>query len=268
MAGRWGWRPLVLSLFISVFVVACNVIQPTPSVSTATHALNVTLTLRHPRGPTANVASQTPVAPVVASSDDATPAAPTLAFEGLRCYQMATGQSMCLGSVRNLLDTPVEQIAITMRVLDAQTRARQQTIWLEQALLPPGESAPYRVLWANGLQAEDRVNVSLARAQRTTDTRRYADVRVLSSQGEMHNGRYSLSALIANGDTVDALDVRAVLMLRAPDGGVSGYRVTQVSERLLPGAQLTVNIALIPQQPRDDLRPSLHVEALRAVVGQ
>lgn len=264
MAGRWGWRPLVLSLFFSVFIVACNVIQTVPASSTATNALMVTLTLRHPRGPTANVASPAPAAPVVASTDGTTTEAPIVAFEGLRCYAAATGQSMCLGSVRNLLTTPLEGIAITMQIMDAEAQERQQTIWLEQALLPSGASAPYRVLWANDFGADDRLRVTLARAQRGIDTARYADVRVLSAQGEMRAGRYTFSAVIANQDTIDALNVRAVLMLRAPDGGVSGYRVTQVSERLPPGERLNVEIALIPQQPRDDLQPTLHVEALRA----
>ena len=171
---------------------------------------------------------------------------------------------MCLGSVRNLLDTPLEEIAITMRIVDAQAQERQQTIWLDQALLPSGASAPYRVLWASDIRAEDRLRITLARAERDPDTARYADVRVLSAQGEMRGGRYAFSAVIANEDSVDALDVRAVLMLRAPDGGVSGYRVTQVSDRLPPGERLNVEIALVPQQPRDDLHPTLHIEALRA----
>jgi hypothetical protein len=41
-----------------------------------------------------------------------------------------------------------------------------------------------------------------------------------------------------------------------------------VAERLDAGAMLTVEIELIPQQPRDDLRPTLHVEAVLASVGQ
>ncbi len=261
----------MMSLFFSVFVVACNIIQSLPTPGTSTQAVSITLTLRHPRGPTDLPLSATPTAALPASTTDSAGEPPVVAFEGLRCYAMPGAQSMCLGSVKNLLDTALEQVAISVQVQaddDQETVLRSQTIRLDQAVLPPHASAPYRVLWNVAIAADERVNVRLERALPVADPARFARVRVVSAEGRMREGRYALSAVIMNDDVVDAVDVRAVLMLRASDGAVAGYRVAQVSERLPPGAQASVEIEMIPHQMRGDLRPSLHVEALRAPVGQ
>lgn len=266
MCGRWGWRPLVLSLFFSVFVVACNVIHISPTPGSTATVVPVTLTLRHPRGPTPLPSSLNTAAPAMVAAPDTTSQAPAVAFEGLRCYMVGREQSMCLGSVRNLSGESLQQIAITLQMEGAVPPA--QTIWLEQALLPPNDSAPYRVFWQNVPAAGSNITVSLARAERLLSADRFADLRIVSAEGRMHDGRYALSAEVMNDDDADALDVRALLMLRAPDGGVAGYRVAHVSDRLPAGERMRVDIAVIPQQMRDDLRPSLHVEAFRADVGQ
>jgi hypothetical protein len=256
---------MILSLFFSVFVVACNIIQSLPTPGTATNALPITLTLRHPRGPTPTPSPIIAQTPILVSSESAP--ADAVAFEGLRCYALLGAGSMCLGSIRNLSDTSLRQIAVTLRV-DGESGADEQTIWIEQQLLPPGESAPYRALWAQPVVVEDAISVSLARAQPSDASDRYADVRVVNARGRLNGGRYTLSATLHNEDDVAAMQVRAILTVRAPDGGVAGYRVAQVAERLDAGAMLTVEIELIPQQPRDDLRPTLHVEAVLASVGQ
>src|SRR5512134_643673 len=50
--GYWGWRPLIICLFISVWVVGCNIItDASPSVS-PTPSPRVTLTVRRPITPT------------------------------------------------------------------------------------------------------------------------------------------------------------------------------------------------------------------------
>jgi hypothetical protein len=253
-----------LSLFFSVFVVACNIIQSLPSGGTATNALNVTLTLRHPRGPTATATPATPATPSV-RADEPAPAAGSVAFEGLRCYMVSTNRSMCLGSVRNLLDVPLEQIAVTLQHADAAGgEPLEQTTWIEQALLLPNASAPYRVIWGTSQLATEQVSAVLARASIATDTARYADIRVISTAGQMQGGRYVMQATLENAGAVDARDVRAILTLRTGDGGVAGYRITRVRERLAAGARLDISIDMIPQQGAADLIPTLYIEALKA----
>jgi LysM repeat protein len=70
--GYWGWRPLICCVFISVWVVGCNIVSDAAPASSATPSPRVTLTLRRIATETATVPTRVTVTPAT----PATPATP------------------------------------------------------------------------------------------------------------------------------------------------------------------------------------------------
>src|SRR4051812_48000194 len=166
--GYWGWRPLVFGLFMSTWVVGCNIVTDNNVPSAAPSAYpRVTLTVG--RLPTARVsAAPTRAAPTqffTAQPSESSSPAPSeyviqqgdtvaeiaaqfhLSVEALErangsavtlvpgqtlsiptalplvqpptCYETHPGNLLCLGRVDNPLPFPVENIALEVRLLQA-----------------------------------------------------------------------------------------------------------------------------------------------------
>lgn len=270
MNGRWGWRPLTLSLFISVFVVACNVVSNISSTITPTEVLRVTLTLLQPRGPTETPtprqSQSTPApAPVTPGGDISKEALPELLdLEPPRCYAETPQTTVCLGLVNNPLPQTLQRVSLRIAVetYDSELRA-ERVITLEQALILPNTSAPYRssfpVHWSDNLMSA----VSLVSVELALDQSSYMTLVTEAEQGESTAERYSVSATIYNPGPDAAVNIRAIVMLLESDGSVAGYRVVSIDNRLSQGERMPLRIDIVPYSRSRNLNHYLYVEAQR-----
>ncbi|MBE0690067.1 MAG: hypothetical protein IH587_08105 [Anaerolineae bacterium] len=255
-----------MSLFISVFVVACNVVSNISATIVPTEMLRVTLTLRQPRGPTETPArpqertTSTP-APVNPGSDNA----PTLLqLDPPRCYAETPQTTVCLGLVHNPLDYALQRVSLRVAVVtDSSDLRAERIVTIEQAIIPPNAIAPYRSSFPIRWTADLMPTVSLVSAELTFDRSVYVALVTEDEQSEQTEERYVISGTIFNPGPYTAVDIRALVVLREKDGSVSGYRVATLSDRLPAGERMPLRIDIIPYSRSSELDYYLYLEARR-----
>ena len=312
--GYWGWRPLVFGLFISTWVVGCNLVTENNIPSAAPSAYpRVTLTVG--RLPTARVsAAPTRAAPptrlLTTSAGETTRSAPatyvvqsgdTLAeiadqFEvsidalqnangsvvtlvpgqtlviptllQLRvqppaCYEIRPDNLLCLGRVDNPFSFPVEQVALEVRLLQADGsvfRSTRSTV--AQAAIPPGDFAPYQATFAADETDFASVSAELISAE-PGSANRFVMLLIEDVQGQTSAGRTIVSAVIDNPGPQNAELLRAFVTLLDNLGRVIGYRVVTFDSGTIleAGAQMPLEFEMTP--PLSDVTPDyvLYIEA-------
>jgi hypothetical protein len=195
----------------------------------------------------------------------ATPTPITLPLEPPACYEMSTMSLLCLGRVVNTLDQPVERTAVIVQLLHADgTTLLEQAANIEQALILPGQSAPYRVLFETGWEGYTGIVTVLRSADAAQKVdERFIAPRIENEQGVLENGRYIVSATIHNPDSLPAQGVRIVVTLYDNNQHVIGYRVMQLGRSLPGGESLPIQVAVVPQIANTALTHTLYVEAWR-----
>jgi LysM repeat protein len=311
--GHWGWRPLVFGLFISAWVVGCNIVTDNTAPSAAP-SISPLVTLTVGRLPTARVsaaptrAAPSPQPPREASSptpqeyvvqpgdtlagvaaqfsisvtalqnanpNAATltpgqtlliPAPPALTVYAPTCYETRFDSLLCLGRVENPLDTPVENVAVEVRLLHAdESVAMSQRATIEQVSIPAGSFAPYQATFRAGEGDFSRADAHLIGAI-SGDPERFVMLVIEDVQGEAGDGRVIVRAVIYNPGAQNAELLRVFVTLLDNPGQVIGYRVVPFEDGVIldAGANLPLEIELTPQVI--DVTPEyvLYVEA-RAV---
>lgn len=308
--GYWGWRPLILSVFISVLIVSCTItMEAAPTILPATEYPRVTLTVRQRTTTAAQIAVVTTIqAPSVPEASPtalmytvregdtllgialnfgvdlsalqeanggidplalpigeqltipdprndaegrpilatATPLA--LGLDMPDCYETPASGILCLGSVENTSDQPVERVTVFVQLLRPNGMVlAEQTTTLEQTIIPAGASAPYRALFDADWEHFARAAILL----RSADTARQVDERFVAllveeESAEIVNGRYVVSATLRNPGPDNADAPRVVVTLYDTDGSVAGYRVFEAEAVLLAGESLPVRVEVMP----------------------
>ena len=294
--GYWGWRPLVVCAFISVWVVGCNIVtESAPSLS-PTPSPRVTLTVRQIAPPT-GTASPSPVgdvalrfgvdvnsleaanprldpgalqpgqtlvippAPGGTSTPTATPPALTLAPP--TCYETPVDGILCLGAVDNSLDHAIEQVQLLVQIVRADGGViADQTVDVEQALIPAGQFAPYRAVFDASPRDFSRARAQLQRADPAPvpDTR-FVPVSVENQSGHEENGRFVITASLHNQGIQAAQAIRLVATLRDAAGRVIGYRVMRAADSLAAGESIPMRVEIVPQIADAQPTYTLYVEA-------
>jgi len=270
--GRWGWRPLFMSLFISVLVVACAAATEAPTPMVATEAPRITLTLRQPRGPTMTPAQTAPqpVTTTEAAPPDLatalitlmTPTPLALVVAPPACYPVTGYSLICLGEVRNPLATPIQnvalQVAVSARSGDAPVI---RTALIAQSIIPPGDSAPYHVIITTLPTAALVTESVVIRAEPVVDIDRFASLLIEDERATLRGERYQVAAMVYNPGPAAARDLLAVVTLRGNDGIIAGYRVAHIGSRLPVGERVALRMNVTPQRRSETYTHQLYVEA-------
>lgn len=330
--GFWGWRPLLIAVFMSVWVAGCNIVSDAAPRTSPTPSPRVTLTLRRiatataspsPRAlvrptvlaatPEPPAASATPVTHTIADGDTlggialrfgisvdalreandnldpralqpgqalvipvaaggtqarpptATATPPDMALPDPACYETPAGALLCLGLVENRLETPLEQIEVLVQVYnEAGVVLRESELEVEQALLAPGESAPYRAYFDLDYDTAAGVSATLRRA----DAAANADARFLPIEVEdvafvLESGRTMVSATLHNRTTEPAENVRIAVTLSDDANRVVGYRLSSVTDYLPAQDSIDIRLAIVTQVALDTPAIDIRVEARR-----
>lgn len=291
--GYWGWRPLLLCVFMSVWVVSCsNGSDPATSVFLPpTDLPSITLTVREPPHsiteappglPTA--ATTMPTASLSPDDDDdparvrpvasdvprlQTPTPLPLNLPDPLCFETTEGGILCLGRVDNPLHDSVQRAAVRVDLFQPDgTLLGQRETLLEQRIIPAGESAPYRALFPGGEeQALHRQfgNASsyLLRAEWTArDAGQSPPLRIEASSGRLEHGWYVVDVEITNLDEEEATRIRLVVTLYNDNEQVMGYRVVETAT-IGPQKTTLIRVEVLPQAQGTSLRHTVHVEAQR-----
>ena len=240
------------------------------STITPTEVLRVTLTLLQPRGPTKTPTPRQPQltqvpAPVTPGVDSGNEdLSERLDLEPPRCYAETPQTTVCLGLVNNPFAQPLQRVSLRIAVetYDSELRA-ERIVTIEQALILPNTSAPYRssfpIHWSDNLTS----TVSLVSAELAVDQSPYMTLVAENEQGETTDERYSVSATIYNPGPDTAVNIRAIVMLLESDGSVAGYRVVSFDHRLSQGERMPLRIDIVPYSRSRNLIHYLYVEAQR-----
>jgi LysM repeat protein len=329
--GYWGWRPLVMLVFISVWITGCSINNQTAATIPPTQYPLVTLTVLLRASPTASAtplpsttptksppitpyASPTPMAYTVQPGDTlltialyfgidvavlqaangdieplnlrsgqtllipnprndmdghpilitATPS-PLLALPPT-CYPTTTNNTLCLGQITNTLNYPVERVSMNIQLLNPNGNLiEEHSVGVDQGIIPPGASAPYRALFTTPYDEKFSAVSWLRSADAALRIKeRFVELQITEQAGALKQGRYQLSATLYNADTQPAQRPRVVLTLYDQAGHVAGYRVFESATPLNPGDHLPVDIEVMPQGNADQFTHRLYVEARRA----
>ncbi len=291
--GYWGWRPLLLCVFFSVWVVSCSggSDAATSVILPPTDLPPITLTLREPAHsiteappglPTA--ATLAPASAVMTDDDDddpthtrpassdvprlQTPTPLPLNLADPLCFETTEGGILCLGRVDNPLRDNVQRAAVRVDLFQPDgTLLEQRETLLEQRLIPAGESAPYRALFPGGEEQalyRDFGNASshLLRAEWAARVTGPPPLHIEASSGRLENGWYVVDVEITNLDDDESTRLRLVVTLYNDEEQVMGYRVVETSA-IGPQKTTTIRVEVLPQVQGTSLRHTVHVEAQR-----
>ncbi len=265
--GYWGWRPLVLGIFISTWVVGCNIVTDNASPSAAPRTYpHVTLTAG--RLPTARVsAAPTRAAPTHVFTPEPSPPDPASPFALLvqppTCYEIRPRNLLCLGRVDNPLAFPVESVTIQVRLLQSDGSIYQsERSTVEQPSIPSGSFAPYQATFEAEPDAFSAADARLIHAARSAEDRIVVLV-IKDISGEIVNGQLIIRATVHNPGAKNAELARAFVTVLDAANRVIGYRVVSFDTEILlnSGAQLPLTLELTPQEIEETPQYALYIEA-------
>ncbi|NDJ60874.1 MAG: LysM peptidoglycan-binding domain-containing protein [Chloroflexi bacterium] len=180
------------------------------------------------------------------------------------CYDTRSNQILCLGRVENPLAVDVERVAVQVRLLrpDGDSAMSQQTA-IEQTIIPAGESAPYRVIFAAPWTAFAGIEVSLHSAEVSNWLdKRYVTLTIEEEQGRLLADRFVVTGRLYNPGPEPVEMLRAVVTLRNSADEVLGYRVILLNETILPvEGRWPVRVEILPQASDPAPRYTLYVES-------
>ena len=190
---------------------------------------------------------------------------PELSLPPPTCYETPLDSLLCLGEVPNTLDNPLEQVVVTVNLLDAAGAAlASATAEIEQAIIPPGGSAPYRALFDVDPNA---VAGAVAALQRADDAEgvdeRFTPLEARDAEVSIVDGRYAVAATLYNPGLATAQAVRVIVTLKDDAGQVIGYRVARVADSIAPDESLPVRLEIVAQTSVPEPEYTVYVEARR-----
>jgi LysM repeat protein len=184
------------------------------------------------------------------------------------CYPTPTNHILCLGQVTNPLGEAIQRVTVTVSLLreDGSLLAEGQA-GIEQHVIPPGRSAPYRIL----LKADWRAYAGSAARVQSADSapgaeQRFVPLEVYDREQQTADGHFEISAILHNPDAQIAHLRRVIVTLSDGKGQITGYRVIQLDHLLIANESFPLEISVISQVPGRPAQHTVYVEAERAPV--
>ena len=141
-------------------------------------------------------------------------------------YETPVGGVWCMGEVVNDLDVPVTnlQVRATLLTVDGAPLATKMALAAAD-YLPPGERAPFAVLFPDPPAGVAEMRVQLLRAETVSAvTENFVPLTVVASEGAVSGPQYRVTGEIANESGSSVTRVVVVVTLYNADGHVIGYR--------------------------------------------
>lgn len=245
-------------ILIGIGLISCSPYpNPTPTLPPTLYP-PVTLTIYLPEFVSTLSPQSTPSATIL-------PPAPS--FEDVlvqppACYPLPPDQITCLGIIRNGLSEAIGDISLQIVQVDqSTTQVKRDIILLEQRIIAAGQSAPYRIQFADTSTEASELQVGLESANIVEDTRLPLLVSNIRGDYVVEDNIYTLSAAIINPTALDAERVRVVITLENENKKLIAYRVLDISAGILSGESDSINVTLTPREATSTIRYHVTVEA-------
>jgi LysM repeat protein len=193
-------------------------------------------------------------------------ALPPIALELGRplCYPTIAGSSLCLGKVTNPHAEPVGSVRVRVQLFDRSGQpVAETTTGLEQALIPPGQSAPYRVIFDTDSQDGQQAAATLLQAV-AVPASDIVSLGVDAAAVEHDGRRYRVQAALYNDTGAPLGAPRIVLTLFDSLGQIAGFRAFTADAPLPPGAFTPIQIEVLALSAEKNLTYQLYAEARRS----
>jgi LysM repeat protein len=154
-----------------------------------------------------------------------TPTPIPLVVQGVACYETPVSSLWCLGEVVNTTATPVTNVHLLVTLFDADgQRLAEQDPFVAADLIPPGERAPFGVLFIDPPPGRVVPQVSLVRGQAAGElAASYVFVSAIETQGRPAGPRFEVSGTVRNDGDLAAGSVSVVATTYDTDGMVTGF---------------------------------------------
>ena len=175
-----------------------------------------------------------------------TPLALTIAGFGL--YETPVGGLWGLGEVVNQTENPAENVRVAISLYNTKGEPSVTLdSWVARDLIPPGESAPFGVLFPNPPADLGGHQVVLVTGERATRAgSRYPNLSIAGHQGGPAGAVFRVTGTVLNTGEQTAQDLTVLVTLYDARGQVTGFRLTTLSDPLSPGATAPFDIQLSP----------------------
>lgn len=189
-----------------------------------------------------------------------------LALDPPTCYELPTGQTLCLGQVTNTLLHPVEHIRVRVQVFDVQNQqVREGETSVAQSLIPPGQSAPYRLMLDMGWETHYYASASLQGGIPAQDASRYAPLMVENIELVRSGDRYQLQGLIVNPTEIATEPVNIILTFYDLQKKVVAFRASRTAVGLGAGESQPIRLDVTLPGSVTPISQTLYVEARRSL---
>lgn len=257
--GYWGWRPILVLLFLHVWVTGCITLHPIPPQSSPTNTPLSTLTVQD-RGspsttlpPTPTLIMHQPVSPSPTPSPTlghlalapTSPALSAVQQQGQACYDLPTKSLICMGIIHNPLEEVLVNVHLRVGLMDEMGELLQWgESYLEQSVLLPGASTVYSVRFQENWEGYSGA-ISLLNDAGIKPLTAEPDFIGLAANVQavtQNHIRYRVQTSITNHTAIPAKDIQLTLVLLDEQGRVNSYRILRLDIPLKPGEAYDVEI--------------------------
>ncbi|MBC8098482.1 MAG: LysM peptidoglycan-binding domain-containing protein [Armatimonadetes bacterium] len=176
------------------------------------------------------------------------------------CYELVTDVLVCLGEVHNPQRSAVARVTGTLELRSADgSLVATGRVQVEQAVIPPGSAAPYRVLFPADV-SQTPYNAIVMALHSADAAVALPLLTIEQAIAQPINARYRVSAHIRNPGSRAVNQARLVVTLYDGAQRVVGYRIAEVG-RIAAGDRVPAQIDLLPLGSEPPLSHSLYAEA-------
>jgi LysM repeat protein len=185
-------------------------------------------------------------APAAAGVPDDLPAGVSVA--GVWSYPNPAGGWWILGEVVNDSEQPVENVQVTVDLLDSAGNVLQShSAWTANSVIRSGGRSPFGVLVVEAPADFDHVTATITAGNGVNNLgSRYLDLLVTEAEWIEEEGVRRLSGEVQNEGAAVASGVAVVATFYDAEGRVTGYIQHRLEEDLAPGASLPFTLEIVP----------------------
>lgn len=170
------------------------------------------------------------------------------AIEGVAFYETPVGSLWCLGEIINSTESSLENVELRLVLYNAageELAGGSMSAALD--LIPPGERAPFGILFASPPASFDQFRVTPVRAEASGEpASRYAALELTGTEAGLVGPLFQVSGSVTNPGQLTVTAVTVVVTTYDTQGLVTGFRQARLPDDLPPGASTQFSISLMP----------------------
>ncbi len=195
-----------------------------------------------------------------------TPTPMPFPIEGVAFYETPVGSLWCLGEVVNSTESSLENVTLRVTLYNAagqELLGGNVTAALD--MIPPGERAPFGILFASPPASFDQFRVAPVRAEALAEPAgRHATLEIAQVEAGLVGPLFEVSGSVTNPAQFGVTSVTVVVTTYDAEGLVTGFRQARLPDDLPPSASVAFSVSLMPN---DGLPDSYHIAAQGRLAG-